>query len=238
MQDVTLTLREVREEALDTKTFVFDAEGLVDARAGQYLLVKLDVPADPRRGSRSFTMANDPGTEPVMITTRMRPSSPFKARLASMSVGERIVVKGPLGRFVLHETDEPAWFLAGGIGVTPFRSMIRHAIDVGRRAPVVLLTSDRVPEAIPFRRELDAWAASQPWLKVVRTITRPRESKEPWSGLVGRIDAGWIREVAGDAGDAIVYICGPPGFVDPVMATMESFGISKDRVRSERFIGY
>jgi len=238
MQDITLILREVREEALDTKTFVFDAEGLVDARAGQYLLVKLDVPADPRRGSRSFTMANGPGTEPVMITTRMRPSSPFKARLASLSLGDRLVAKGPLGRFALHETDEPAWFLAGGIGVTPFRSMIRHRIDVRRRARVVLFTSDRVPEAIPFRRELDEWAAAHPWLKVVRTITRPRESQEAWSGHVGRIDAGWIRQVAGDARHAFVYVCGPPGFVDATVSTMESIGISKDRIRSERFIGY
>lgn len=238
MQDVNLTLREVREEALDTKTFVFDAADLTGVLAGQYLIVKLDVPEDPRRGSRSFTMANAPGTEPVMITTRIRSSGLFKARLASMAPGERLVAKGPTGRFTFHAGPEPALLLAGGIGVTPFRSVIKHAIDVDRTTRMTLLTSDRAPEAIPFREELDGWAVAHSWLTVARTITRPDESTWAWSGHTGRIDGPWIRDTVRDLERAIVYVCGPPRFVDDMTALVRSLGIPMDRLRSERFIGY
>ncbi len=238
MQDIVLTLREVREEALDTKTFVFDAEGLVRALPGQYLMFKLDVPTDARRGSRSFTMANAPGTEPVMITTRIRSASPFKARLAALVPGERLLVKGPVGRFTFHEGDAPAVFLAGGIGVTPFRSMIKHAIDTNRTTPITLLTSDRVPEAIPFRAEFDRWAATHPWLSVARTITRPHDAREAWSGHRGRMSREWIRSVARNLDGAVAYVCGPPRFVDELSSFLETLGIPKDRIRAERFIGY
>lgn len=238
MGDVTLVLREARDEALGTKTFLFDAAGLAGVAAGQYLIVKLDVPADPRRGSRSFTMANAPTEDRVMITTRIRSSSPFKQSLAALRPGDRIPAKGPFGKFVLHTDDAPALFLAGGIGVTPFRSMIKHALDTGRDIPMTLIASDRVPEAIAFRAELDGWSRAHPALRVARTVTQPQMSKVPWSGRVGRIDVAWIRENLPDPGNPIAYVAGPPGFVTELRGLLHQVGVPDDRVRVEQFIGY
>lgn len=236
--DVTLVLREGRDEAEDTKTFLFDAEGLSGARAGQYLLVKLDVPDDPRRGSRSFTMANAPSEDAVMITTRIRSGSAFKRRMAALEPGTRIPAKGPLGKFVLREGDAPALFLAGGIGVTPFRSIIKDAIDRGRSPSIVLLTSDRTPAAIPFRAELDGWAASHPWLRLLRTITRPEVPEAQWSGRRGRIDAAGVQEAAGDLDRSVGYVCGPPAFVGGGTEILKSLGLPPERILVEQFIGY
>lgn len=236
--DVTLVLREVRDEATDTKTFLFDAEGLVGAQAGQYLMVKLDVPEDPRRGSRSFTMANAPSERHVMITTRIRDGSAFKRRMAGMHPEDRLAAKGPFGKFVLHEGDFPALFLGGGIGVTPFRSMLKRAIDEGRRAPITLLSSDRVPDAIPYRAEIDAWARGHPWLRVARTITKPEASAEPWDGRTGRLDVEWIQEHVKDPDRTVAYICGPPAFVNGLRDLVASVGFPPERIRTEQFIGY
>jgi len=238
MADVSLVLREAWDEAQDTKAFVFEAEGLTEVRAGQYLIVRLEVPEDPRRGSRSFTMANAPTEDAVLIVTRIRPESPFKRALAALEPGARIAAKGPFGKFTLHEGPEPALFLGGGIGVTPFRSMLKDAIDVGRRTPVTLLTSDRVPEAIVFRREFDAWASEHPWLRLVRTITRPAQARGPWEGRLGPIDADTLRETVPDLASRIAYVCGPPRFVDSMVGLLGSLGVPSDRVRTERFIGY
>lgn len=237
MADVTLTLREARDEALGTKTFVFDADGLSGVRPGQYLLVRLDAPEDPRRGSRSFTMANAPSEPHVLITTRMRGASAFKRALGALSPGDRVPAKGPLSRFALRDDDAPSLMVAGGIGATPFRSMIRHAIDTGRTAPVTLVTSDRVPEAIPFRAEFDAWASRHPWLRIARTITRPEESPTGWGGRTGRIDPAWLGGLV-DAPRVAAYVCGPPTFVEAIVPVVQGLGVPSDRIALERFIGY
>ncbi len=238
MADVTLVLRSIRDEALDTKSFVFDPAGLTEHRAGQYILVKLDVPEDPRKGSRSFSLANAP-TEPfILLTTRIRNTSVFKQRLAAMKPGDTLSAKGPLGRFILHDDDRPALLLAGGIGVTPFRSMIKATLDAGRNTSMTLLTSDHVPEAIPYRRELETWAAARPQFHVERTITWPQKSREAWERRTGRIDADWIREVARDLERAVAYASGPPAFVGAMTALLASMGFPPERVRTERFTGY
>lgn len=238
MGDVVLTLREARDEALDTKTFVFDAEGLGPFLPGQYLLLRLDAPEDPRRGSRSFTLSSAPSEERVMITTRIRPSSPFKRALASLIPGRTVAAKGPLGRFVLPEGDTPVLLLAGGIGVTPFRSMVAHAVATGRQAPLVLVTSDRIPEVIVFRNEFDRWREEHPWLTVLRTVTRLPEARTPWEGRTGRIDVAFLREVTRGLDWEAVLLAGPPAFVDGLQPLLASAGIPADRIRTERFIGY
>ena len=238
MADIVLTLRSARDEALDTTTFVFEAEGLGDHVPGQYLLLKLDVPEDPRRGSRSFTIANAPSGGRVTITSRMRPSSLFKRGLAALHPGAQVSAKGPLGRFVMPEGDTPALLLAGGIGVTPFRAMLEHAIASGRSRPVTLVVSDRVPEASVYREEIDRWASEHAWLKVVRTVTRPSPGLSPWRGRTGRIDAALLREALPSPGEGVALVAGPPAFVDGIVAVLAALGLPPDRVRSERFIGY
>lgn len=238
MATVNLVLRRLWDEARDTMSFAFDAPGWTGAQAGQNLLLRLDVPDDPRKGSRTFTVASSPTEDAVVITTRIRSSSPFKRRLAALRPGDVVEARGPMGRFTLPEGDAPLLLFAGGIGVTPFRSMIKYAIDTGRSTPMTLLSSDRVPEMIPYRREMDGWAETHPWLRIRRTITRPEETQEGWTDHVGRMDAGWIRAATDGLEGRTAFVAGPPAFVEGTVGLLRSLGLEGDRVRTERFAGY
>lgn len=238
MASVNLVLRRLWEEARDTMSFAFDAPGIAGARPGQNLIVRLDAPGDPRKGTRTFTMASSPTEGHVLITTRIRSGSPFKQRMASLRPGETVEARGPMGRFTLPDDDAPLLLVAGGIGVTPFRSMIKYAIDTGRSRPMTLLASDRTPEMIPFRREIDGWAEAHPWLRVRRTMSRPEQGAEPWTGRSGRIDAEWIRAAVDDLDRRIAFVSGPPAFVEATADLLQALGLGAERIRTERFLGY
>lgn len=238
MAAVKLVLRRSWEEARDTRSFAFETQGLPPAQPGQYLMLRMEAPDDPRRGSRTFTIASSPTEPDVVITTRLREGSAFKRRLASLPVGGSLEARGPMGRFTLPDEDRPLLFLAGGIGVTPFRAMIRYAMDTGRRAGITLLASDRTPDLIPYRQEMDAWARAHAWLRVERTITRPQEALQPWSGRTGRLDEDWIRSAVDGLDARIAFAAGPPAFVEDAAGRLRSLGFSDDRIRTERFAGY
>lgn len=238
MPSVNLVLRRLWEEAQDTISFAFDAPGIAGAQPGQNLLIRLDVPEDPRKGLRTFTIASSPTEADALITTRIRSGSPFKQRLAALRPGDAVEARGPMGRFTLPEGDAPLLLVAGGIGVTPFRSMIKYAIDTGRSTPMTLIASDRTPEMIPFRREMDGWIEAHPWLRIRRTITRPEHGREPWTGRTGRIDAEWVRAAVDDLDRRTALVSGPPAFVVATTEVLQAAGMSADRIRTERFLGY
>ncbi|MDZ7735296.1 MAG: FAD-dependent oxidoreductase [Gammaproteobacteria bacterium] len=107
--------------------------------------------------------------------------------------------------------------IAGGIGITPFRSMIRHAVDTAAGNAIILLYSNDTPDEIAFREELDSLAENNDWLTVIHTITGDSGS---WSSRTGRIDADLIAEHAGRLDSPVYYVCGPP---DMVKAMDEDF---------------
>ncbi len=120
--------------------------------------------------------------------------SPFKEALRGLKPGQTATVMGPLGD-LLFNPKRPAVFLAGGIGVTPFRGMLRYAADIGATEPVRMLYSARVPEEFAFRAELESLAAAHPQFQIHYTVTRPGDSPRSWEGRTGRIDIPWVREI-------------------------------------------
>jgi ferredoxin-NADP reductase len=113
-----------------------------------------------------------------MITTRIR-DSPYKQRLSSLQEGVKVKVRGPEGKFVLHEDySKLAIFLSGGIGVTPFRSMIKYATDKQLPIKIVMFDSNRNEQNIIFKAEFDEWASKNKNLKIVYTITSEKEEQQ------------------------------------------------------------
>jgi ferredoxin-NADP reductase len=146
---------EVDDETPSVKTFRFSRpKTLFSFRPGQYMVVKLTDVTDPRGDSRTFSISSSPTDEDaVSVTTRLGPS-PFKQRLFGIRPGEPVNLWAPFGSFVLEDA-HPAVLLGGGIGVTPFRSMIRFAVARKLRSPVVLLYSSRISEEIVYRNEFE-----------------------------------------------------------------------------------
>lgn len=237
-------------EGTDIMTFQFSRGGL-DYTAGQYAFFKLDgVSGDAKGPVRHFSIASSP-TEPDLLTvsTRIR-DTPYKQRLASLEKGTKVTVWGPEGDFVLHnDHSRPAVFLSGGIGVTPFRSMIKFATDRQLPVRIVMFDSNRNPQNILYRDEFDRWAGQNRNLKIVHTITgessqateEEKEEAEGWNGERGRIDRAMLERhlTEEEIGRAIFYICGPPGMLKAMQGLLQKeMQIPKDRLRVEAFTGY
>ncbi len=230
---------EVRDETPTVKTFRFERPDVPFAfRPGQYMAVRIAGVDDPRGDSRTFSLSSSPtDEESVSVTTRQGPS-PFKQRLFRLHAGEEVNLWGPFGSFVL-EPGHPVVLLGGGIGVTPFRSMIRYAAATRRADPVVLLYSSRTAEEIVYRREFEDLARTWPTFRAVLCVSRPEESKESWSGRTGHVDAALIREALKGLRHPVAYICGPPGMVRELHRTLAAeVGLPSGQVRTELFNGY
>jgi len=234
-----LSLKEIKQESVDVKSFKFDLAGInFDFKPGQYIIMKLDV-VDERNGVRMFSLSSSPTeTGYIMISTKMTGSN-FKKKLESLKVGEKVDIRGPFGRFLLQEDySKQAIMLAGGIGITPFRNMIKFATDKKLNLKIILLYSNKLPEEMSFKKEFDEWQKINPNLKVVYTITRPEESRMQWKGIAGRIDATMIKNNVKYMGNCIFYVCGPPAMVDAMVTTLKNMDVSDNNIKIERFTGY
>ncbi|MBI4153594.1 FAD-dependent oxidoreductase [Candidatus Woesebacteria bacterium] len=237
-----LKLVEKREEAKGTKSFFWEPEKPLTYIAGQYYyftLPSLNYP-DPRGATRHFTLSSSPTEGNLLrITTRMRQESGFKKTLDELPIGTQIEGEGPNGTFILDDGDSGSHvFLAGGIGITPFRSMIKYAADKNLNIPIHLIYANSIPEEITFAGELQNWAKSWPNLKLDMTITKPEESSQPWSGLTGRIDENLIQKLVSDFNKNIFWVCGPPAMVEAMEQALGKLGLSAGKLHSEKFTGY
>jgi len=155
-----------------------------------------------------------------------------------------VEVEGPSGTFILDENEKGNHiFLAGGIGITPFRSFIKYNIDKGLKdIKLFLIYANSTPEEIAFRKELEEWNNKYENIKVAMTISRPEESKERWVGLTGRIDEKIIKSLMEnweiDIKKVVFWLCGPPPMVEAMEKILESMKVTSDLIRSEKFTGY
>jgi ferredoxin-NADP reductase len=231
---LTLTARNRESDAVES--FEFEPERPFSFVAGQYLKYTLDHPDPDYRGiSRYFTIASAPSEGVVMIATRLStPGSSFKQALRTMAVGDVIEATGPSGRFVYAEPETPAVFIAGGIGITPFRSML---VDLASRAsePAVTLLYANTTSDIPFRHLLDELVTGHTKLKVIYTVSHPEAD---WRGLVGRVDEPFLREYVPLEREPNIYIAGPKAMVAATAEALRTIGVAASRIKQDFFPGY
>ncbi len=236
-----------QNEAKDTTTFFFEPERPINWLPGQYYyftLPELKYP-DPRGATRHFTISASPTEGPQLrLTTRIRRDSGYKNTLNEMAIGTEIEGEGPNGTFILDENETGNHILiAGGIGVTPFRSFIKYNIDqklTGTRLHLIYANS--LPEDIAFRSELEEWSKVNENIKIAMTISRPEESKEKWTGLTGRIDENMLKKLLENWNlkieNSIFWLCGPPPMVEAMEKVLGKLKITADKLRTEKFTGY
>jgi len=223
-----------------TMAFYFARPEGFDYRAGQNALLSLlEVKDFDGFGSRrTFTFASAPHEGDLMIATRMRDTA-FKRTLRSAQPGMRVSLDGPNGSMTLHETaPRPAVFIAGGIGVTPFLSMARHAAHARLPHKLWLFYSNRRPEDAPFLRELSGLERANPNFRFVPTMTELHKSGMSWTGTKGVIDGALLRRHLQDVRSPIYYLAGPPGLVLGMQQLLEGLGVPEQDLRTEEFYGY
>ena len=236
--ETRLLRREVAAEG--TMAFYFERPAGFAYRAGQRALLSL-LDAGEFDGfgpTRTFTFASAPHEPELMIATRMRDTA-FKRTLKSAPPGLRARLDGPDGLLTLHEeAARPAVFIAGGIGVTPFRSMAQHAAHARLPHRLWLFYSNRRPEDAPFLGELRELERANPNFRFVPTMTGMESSDLPWSGETGVIGPALLKRHLQGVPSPIYYVAGPPGMVLGMQNLLGSLGVPENDVRDEEFYGY
>ena len=212
----------------------------MDYTAGQFAFFDIGgVNNDPKGPIRHFTIASSPTEDFIMISTRIR-DTPYKKRLSSLEEGVKVKVRGPEGKFVLHEDNsKAAIFLSGGIGVTPFRSMIKYATDKQLPSKIVMFDSNRDQANILYKNEFDECLNRNKNLKIIYTITAEEEqgqgqalASSNWKGERGIINKTMLTKylTASELDNSVFYICGPPGMLKAMQNLLQdNLRVPKDR---------
>jgi glycine betaine catabolism B len=234
---------------------VQQADHYLDYKAGQYAAMDLETKEDAEGPVRSFTIASSPTEEEfILISTRIR-DTPFKKKLAKLEIGTPIKITAPVGKFVLPEDDSSKCvvFLSGGIGVTPFRSMVKYTTDNRLSTRIVMFDSNRNEENILYRTDFDQCVRTNNNLKIIYSITGEGQEGPSssitataaaggdWKGEIGFINKEMLTKYMtnDELEDSIFYVCGPPGMLKAMQKLLQDdLRISDERIKVEEFTGY
>jgi ferredoxin-NADP reductase len=236
---VRALVKETREVAQQTLLVIFDLQGeQVDFRPGQYFWVEL-----PNRGyddekglRRHISVVTSPTERGVLgLCTRLRDTA-FKKTLAELKVGDEVEVEPPKGDWQLPEDASPHYvFIAGGIGITVFHSMLRYIADTGEPYRVTLVYSNRDRASTPFLDELQEFERTLPDFQLVLTMTQD----EGWQAESRYVSAELLSDyLGGELGDYTYLVAGPPALVEAVTGQLSAAGVAEEQVLPDSFSGY
>lgn len=223
-----------------TMEFRFARPSGFDFESGQHITLTLIDPSetDADGNSRTFTLASAPHEADLTIATRVRDTA-FKRALKSLPIGGKVSVSAARGDMTLHsDTSRPAVFIAGGIGVTPFLSMARHAAQAKLRRGITFIYSNRRPDDAAYLSELQQLAKTNPNFRLVATMTAKPEAGSSWAGETGVITAELLRRHVPDVRAPIYYLSGTGLMVSAMQDMLRKLGVAEADMIFEQFLGY
>jgi ferredoxin-NADP reductase len=223
----------VRRVTPTVKSFRFPRPAALDYRAGQYMLVTIRINGEA--ATKPFTISSSPTERDHLQFTKKLTGHPFSNALDALTPGDWARLDAPHGAFTFAGEHAKLALLAGGIGITPLRSICRYCADAGVDTDIVLLYGSRTEQDLAFREEFEAMQATQPTFRAVFTLEQPPPG---WTGARGFIDATTIRREIPDYAARVFYVCGPPVMIRVMEALLGELGVHDDRIRTERFAGY
>jgi ferredoxin-NADP reductase len=229
------TVAAIRDETATVRTIELQPPDWAGHRAGQHLDVRLTA-EDGYTAERSYSIASAPG-EPAAITVQRLEDGEVSPYLTTeLRAGDELEVRGPIGGYFVWDADgaaSPLLLAAGGSGIVPLRSILRHRARSGTAVPARLLYSARSLPDVIYRGELDQYAGS-----VSVTYALTRQAPPGWTGHRGRVDATLLADVAWPVGqEPVAYVCGPTSFVETIAEGLVRLGYPPRLVRTERFGG-
>jgi ferredoxin-NADP reductase len=236
------TVRVLRQEtvAWGTGALTLERPAGFTFKPGQSVdLTLVDPPETDAKGDRrALSLVSAPFERELVVATRLRGSA-FKRSLGTLAPGAKVRLDGPFGSFALHaDRARTAVFIAGGIGITPFMSMLRQTLHGEPPRPLVLLYSNRQPRDAAFLAELELLEQRhRGTFQFVPTMSQ-RVTVQEWKGRQGLIDAELIAAVLAEQRHPVFYVVGPPRMVGGMRELLATFKVSDDDIRSEDFGGY
>ncbi len=225
--------------APDTYDFVFKLSRPINYRPGQYMEWTLPHnQIDDRGNRRYFTLASSPTEDNLRLGIKFNhPGSSFKEAMLKMDPHTPVVGAQLSGDFTLpRDKSQKLVFVAGGIGITPFRSMLKFLIDKGERRDIVLLYSNRTADEIVYRDVFDA--AQSLGIKIIYTLTDTAQIPAGWTGQTGRIGSEMINKLIPDYNRRIFYLSGPHTLVTGFTRTLSDLGIPQRQIITDFFPGF
>lgn len=226
-----------RAETPHARTLMLDVPGWPGHRAGQHVDVRLTT-EDGYQTQRSYSVASPPEEAQVWLTVERIEDGEVSPYLAGeLRAGDLLELRGPVGGYFTWDAARdggPLFLVAGGSGLVPLMSMLRHRAATRSRVPSRLLYSSRTVEEIFYRDELQRMAAGDADLEIIETLTR--EQPAGWTGHTGRIDRDLLASVAwGPQERPLVYICGATSLVEAMASLLQAQGHAPERLKTERF---
>ncbi len=236
---IALRIKERTRIARDTYEFVFQAPAKFQFKPGQYMEWTMAHPHTDARGNRRyFTLASSPTEHNIRLAVKFYPSpSSFKKAMLAASRDTVMVASQVAGDFVLPaDPRQPVVLIAGGIGVTPFRSMIKYLLDKGQKRPITLFYASKTVDDFVYRDVFDR-AQRELGIRTVYSVTDNADLPANWTGKVGRITPDLIRTTVPDFRNSIFYVSGPRGMVDSFKRVIRDLGVPGLDVRTDYFAG-
>jgi ferredoxin-NADP reductase len=224
------------DETSRVRSIVLDVPEWPGHRAGQHVDVRLTA-EDGYQAQRSYSIASPPEDQRLALTVEGLPDGEVSSYLVGeLRVGDMIELRGPVGGYFVWEADMggPLLLVAGGSGIVPLMSMLRHRGASSAEVGAKLLYSSRSWEDVIYRDELERLGAATHGPEIVHTLTRSQPSG--WTGYARRVDGQMLAETAWPASSMpSAFVCGPTPFVEAVAAALVLLGYPTTSVKTERF---
>jgi ferredoxin-NADP reductase len=237
---LVLRLKEKIQLGPDLYDFIFVPQRRLAYAPGQYMEWTLGHNDPDSRGNRRyFTLASSPTETHLRLGIKFYPnSSSYKRSMLSMNGDSKIVAAQLAGDFTLpRNPHQKCVFIAGGIGITPFRSMIKYVLDTNQRRPIVLFYANRLVSEIVYKDVFDK-AQTKLGIRTIYTLTDKRRVPATWNGPVGHIDARMIRREVPDFRKCLFYLSGPNAMVISFEDTLVKMGVRKAQIKKDFFPGF
>lgn len=240
MQDYLTNLTARNKIARETMAFHLERPDGFDFTPGQFFWVNLIEPERPDKkdNRRHFSIASPVQNSTEIIFATRLTGSGLKKNLLAMPLGSKIRIQGPLGNFTLPEDkSNPVVMLAGGIGITPFRSMILSERERDFPRKINLFHSNRTPADAPFLDELTNLSTAN--FNFIPTITRPADTRTSWNHEEGRIDAAMLGRHLDQLDKQYYFLAGPPNFTQGMFKLLKNeLTVPEEIIMYEEFTGY
>ncbi len=232
---LTATVVEKYPETERVSSIVFECPMWENHLAGQHVDIRLTA-EDGYQAQRSYSIASAPEDDHLMLTVERLADGEISPYLVDeLRVGDQVEMRGPIGGYFVWEPNlgGPLLMIAGGSGVVPFRSMLRHRVLAGSEAPAKLLYSSRTLDDVIYRDELSSLDREE-GIDVRLTLTRGHP--DDWGGYHRRVDREMLAEFGWPVSDhPMTYVCGPTGFVEAAATHVVESGHDAMSVKTERF---
>ena len=217
----------------DVASFRFPRPAELSYKPGQYMLVTIK--SAEKELMHPFSFSSSPTEKDYIEFTKKFTPNEYSTILKTLKPGDWARIDAPYGKFTFEGEYPKIALLTGGIGITPFRSIIKYCTDMGLKTDIALFYGCRTSGDIAFRSEFEGLLAQNKNLKVMLTVNEPNGD---WKGSVGNITAEIVKKEMPDYKERVFFACGPPGMVQAMTNLVKELGLPETQLKLESFAGH